>query len=309
LKGRFNDTYENWDERSALHRWTLVCGASVMDVYLFNFVMDEMRLHQKQNPDDVVAWQQTLSDLFSFMLRQGMPMERIIPRLDFYEEKKQARNSEEALLAVLNSCARVNECITNIDWLTSDSFGNWVLTLQKQRTGHENVLALHCFSFLNLQRCILHVKDFHYANFSKANLEGVGLVYSHLVRALFLDTNLQMADLGEANLSGANLKRANLRRANLEGANLSGANLEGTNLSGANLEGANLSGANLEGANLEGAKLEGANLEGVNLENANLILATLRGANLVGTNLEEAFLENVETWGQGAIFNEGQTGA
>jgi hypothetical protein len=87
LKGRFNDTYENWDERSALHRWTLVCGASVMDVYLFNFVMDEMRLHQKQNPDDVVAWQQTLSDLFSFMLRQGMPMERIIPRLDFYEEK------------------------------------------------------------------------------------------------------------------------------------------------------------------------------------------------------------------------------
>jgi hypothetical protein len=264
LKDRYNDSYENWDERTALHRWRLVCGASAMDEYLLNFILDEMRLHHKQTQDDIAAYQQTLCDLISFMLVKGMPMERLIPRLHFHEEKKQARNSEEALLAVLNSCAQVTESISNIEWPAHDSFGNWVLTLQKQRTGTENALALSCFSFLNLQNSILDVKDFYSANFFKANLKGVRLIYSTLIEA-----NLQGANLGEANLGEANLAEANLEGANLEEANLREANLEGANLEWANLKGANLEGANLEGASLINANLAGANLEGANLGGAN----------------------------------------
>ena len=263
LKCRYNDSYENWDERYALHRWALVCGASVMNEYLSNFVLDEMRLHHKQDPGCVAAWQQTLCDLISFMLRQGMPMERLNPRLDFHEEKKQARNSEEALLAVLNSCAQVNECISNIEWLAQDSFGNWVLTLQRQRTGRDNVLALSCFSYLNLQDCILDMKDFYAANFAKANLKRVSLYYSTLLHAVLVKANLQGAILQWANLEGANLEGANLRWANLRWANLQGANMERANLERANLEGANLERANLEGANLERANMEGAIIEGI----------------------------------------------
>jgi len=36
-----------------------------MDEYLFNFVLDEMRLHHQQNPADVAAWQQTLCNLIN----------------------------------------------------------------------------------------------------------------------------------------------------------------------------------------------------------------------------------------------------
>jgi len=251
LQKRYDDSYDNWDERSALHHWALVCGASAMDGYLFNFVLDEMRLHHKQTPSDVAAWQQTLCHLISFMLRHGMPMERLNPRPGFHEEKKQARNSEEALLAALNSCAQTNESISNIEWLAPDSFGNWILTLQKQRTGGDNLLASSCLSYLNLQHCILNVKDFYRANFVKANLAGARLFYANLIMA---------------NLAGANLERAYLRWANLAGANLAGANLAGANLAGAHLEGAHLEGANLAGANLAGARLEGANLKGTILE-------------------------------------------
>jgi uncharacterized protein YjbI with pentapeptide repeats len=320
LKDRFNDSYENWDERSALHRWASVCGASVMNEYLHTFVLDEMRLHHSQNPGYVAAWQQTLCDLISFMLRQGMPMERLNPRLDYHEEKKQARNSEEALLAVLNSCALVNERISNIEWLSLDSFGNWVLSLQKQRTGSDNVLALNCFSYLNLQNCILDAKDFYAANFLKANLTGVRLYFSILVRAVFIEANLQEADLRLANLDGAyledaNLQRANLRQANLRQANLKSANLKGANLNGANFQGANLQRANLQGvnlneadlyetnlrqANLEGANLKGANLNGANFQGANLKGANLHGANLLGTNLLRTNLQSANL--EGAIL-------
>ncbi|WP_052128421.1 hypothetical protein [Neosynechococcus sphagnicola] len=44
LENRYKDSYEDWDERRALHRWALVCGASAMDEYLFKFVLDEIRL-------------------------------------------------------------------------------------------------------------------------------------------------------------------------------------------------------------------------------------------------------------------------
>jgi hypothetical protein len=221
LEDRHKNSYEDWDERSALHRWALVCGPSAMDEYLFSFVLDEMRLNYQQNPDYTASLQKSLCDLMSFMLQDGMPMERITPRPNFSEERRQARNSEEALLAVLNACARTNEIISNIKFLNRDSFGNWILTLQKQRTGAKNVLALKCLSYLNLHECILDMKDFYGANLHKTDL------------------------------TNAHFYCANLARANLAGANLAGANLQGANLQGARLERANLQEADLEGANLE----------------------------------------------------------
>ena len=64
LQDRYNDSYDNWDERSALHRWALVCGASAMDEYLFKFVLDEIHLHQRLRLAHLLAcqWQDRVFD-------------------------------------------------------------------------------------------------------------------------------------------------------------------------------------------------------------------------------------------------------
>jgi uncharacterized protein YjbI with pentapeptide repeats len=302
LKDRYNNSYENWDERSALHRWAMVCGASVMDEYLFHFILDEIHLLHKQCPGSIASWQQTLCDLIGFMLRHGMPMERLNPRLDFHEEKKQARNSEEALLAVLNCCARVTESISNIEWPAQDSFGNWALTLQEQRNGPKNVLALNCFSYLNLENCVLDMRDFYSADFCGGFLVTARLYCAILIRADFRDANLagahlQYANLENANLEMADLRAAILREANLENANLERADLKGASLRDANLERADLKGANLRYANLERAYLREANLRRANLRRANLSWADLSGANLSGSNLREASLREANLEG------------
>jgi hypothetical protein len=281
LEDRYNDSYEDWDERRALHRWALLCGSSAMDEYLFEFVLDEMRLHYQQNPSDIAKWQQTLCHLIGFMLRHGMPMERLNPRPDFQTENKQARNAEEALLAVLNTCARLTKKLSEIEWSSNDSCGTWLSRLCGQRKAWNQILALQCLSFLDLQACNLTTRDLWSANLESSNLQ-----QTYLVVADCRYTNLRRANLEKVIFAYANLRGANLEGANLEGANLEGANLEGAHLEGANLEGANLEGANLEGANLEGANLEGAHLEGAHLEEANLLGANLLGANLKGTILE-----------------------
>ncbi|WP_335068438.1 pentapeptide repeat-containing protein [Nostoc sp.] len=300
LKDHQDDPDEGWDQREALKRWAILCGASSMDEYLFNFVTDEMRL---QNASDVGNWQQTLCYLIGFMLHHGMPMERLNPRPDFQEENRQARNAEEALLAVLNVCAKVTKTVSKIQWHTPKAFGIWISRLQGQRINtYADVFCLNCLSFLDLQGCVLVFKDFSQANFQGANFE----------RAYFQGANLRGANLERANLQGANLRGANLVRAYLQRANLVRAYLVRASLVEANLERANLGGANLEGAFLEGAflvraYLGGAELVEAYLEGANLVEANLQGANLQGVNLQGVNLQGVNLQGvnlQGAILED-----
>ncbi|MCE2668503.1 MAG: pentapeptide repeat-containing protein [Microcystis sp.] len=293
LQDSENDYDNDYDPRQALIAWATLCGPTAIDEYLFSFIVNQMQL---QSPDEVKQWQKTLGHLIEYLLVKGMPMEGLKNRPNFQEEMQQARNAEEALLALFNACGRVTEEIFPIQWPSREAFGNWLARLQGQRIDFEPMLVLDCLSFLDLQNCLLIHRDLgganlQRANFAEANLRGANLQRANLEGANLQRANLVGANLRGANLRGANLRGANLRGANLEAANLAGANLAGANLARANLKGANLEWANLKGANLEWANLKGANLEWANLEWANLVGANLRGANLRGANLEEANLE------------------
>ena len=281
LEDRQTDPDEGWDEREALHRWAILCGSSAMDEYLFNFILDEVRLEYLQNSSDVAKWQQTFCHLIGFMLEYGMPMERLNPRTDFQEENRQSRNSEDSLLAVLGIFNRLTKDISKIKFPSRDAFGTLLARLQGQRTGGSNPMFFYCLSYLDISGCILHVRDFNHANFTGSNLKSSQLAYVH-----FVEANLQ-----EVNLERAHLYGANFQRAHLYGANLQDANLQDANLQDANLERANLRGADLEGADLQRADLEGADLRGADLRGADLRGADLQGADLEGADLEGAILD------------------
>lgn len=258
LEERKKNFRKGWDERIALVSWAKVCGASAIDEYLFRFICDEIQL---QKIEEVKSWQKTLCRLIEFMLDRGMPMESLNPRPSFQDEMRQARNAEEALLVVLNACARRTQQVSEIKWPAFDTFGAWIARIQGQRTLYEkNGIVLECLSFLDLQNCILVFRDFLEVNLEGVNLEGANLVGANLVEANLEGANLRWANLGRANLERANLERANLRWADLEGADLLWANLVGANLEEADLLWANLEGANLEGANLVGTILEGKDI-------------------------------------------------
>ncbi len=276
LQDSENDYDNDYDPRKALIAWATLCGPTAIDEYLFSFIVNQMQL---QSPDEVKQWQKTLGDLIKYLLDKGMPMEKTnCP--NFQEEMRQARNAEEALLAVFNACGRVTEEIFPIQWPSPEAFGNWLARLQGQRIDYEPMFVLDCLSFLDLQNCLLICRDLYRANLEGANLAGANLVGANLEGAYLEGANLKGANLKEANLKGANLYGANLYGAILVGANLDGANLYGANLDGANLYGANLGRANFAGAFLAGANLVGA-IEWANLEGANF-----KDANVKGTILD-----------------------
>ncbi|MDB9415017.1 pentapeptide repeat-containing protein [Microcystis aeruginosa] len=286
LQDSENDYDNDYDPRQALIAWATLCGPTAIDEYLFSFIVNQMQL---QSPDEVKQWQKTLGDLIEYLLVKGMPMEGLKNRPNFQEEMRQARNAEEALLAVFNACGRVTEEIFPIQWPSLDAFGNWLARLQGQRIDYGPMFVLDSLSFLDLQNCLLICRDLYRANLVEANLAGANLVEANLAGANLAGANLAGADIAGANLAGANLYQANMVGANLGRANLYGANLGEANLDGAYLAEANLQWAYLDGANLDGAYLEEANLQRANLERANLV-----GANLVGANLGEANLDGAD---------------
>jgi len=264
---------------------------------LHRFVVNEMALQEKSI---VSQFQDTICELMGFMIRKGMPMEQISPRLGSYrEESITAIAAEEALLAMLYACALVTQRVSRINWSMSGERnsvqpGEWLSRLTGQRIGDGNILTLECLGYLDLRESILDMRDFYGANLSHSDLTRASLFSATLSFASLEGANLRAANLRAANLEGASLQEANLRAANLRGASLQGANLRAANLRAASLEGANLREANLQGANLEGVNLQGANLEKANLEKANLEKAQgvdLRGAFFFGANLKDAIFD------------------
>jgi uncharacterized protein YjbI with pentapeptide repeats len=235
LQSRHNSSYDDSDERWALRRWALVCGPSAMDEYLFNFVLDEIRLEHQHNPREVADWQHTLCHLIGFMLQHGMPMERVqLP--DYQTENEQARNAEEALLAVLNSCARVLKILSKINEPTEGSIGRWISRLNSNQLSDTRRLACECLSFMDLSCCQIIGKDLINANLEHSRLEHTTLSDSLLMGANLQYANILNADLFGANISNANLNNAKIIKTNLKRAIVEGVNWERTNTQDVNLD-------------------------------------------------------------------------
>lgn len=283
---------DGWDERDALKAWAEVCGPTTMELYLFSFLRDEIRLSGKAA---CRAWQLLIQGLFGFLLRSGMPMERLEPPLTFHQQTRQARNAEEALMAGLSACAKMTQDLSEIAWPSLSGFGTWLKRIQAQREGPVP-LAMSCLSLLKVSGQVLAFSDLYGAILDGASLRG-----ADFNRAILGETNLREANLERAILYGANLNHANLSHANLSHANLSGSSLNGADLSGSNLRGSNLDGASLNGAILVEANLERADLDGANLFEADLAAADLKGASiqqadLSGANLFKARLERADLY-------------
>jgi uncharacterized protein YjbI with pentapeptide repeats len=287
LKAWEDDPEEGWNQAEALKSWAMLCGQSAMDEYLHRFLVNELRLQGKERAEE---WQQRLCDLIEFMLKHGMPMEKLDERPKFQEECRQARNAEEALLVALSSCASVTERLSSIKWSTSSVFQTWLGKLQGQRTSLKEALASSCFNFLELQKTTLSFQNLGRTNFSDANLEKADLRRTNLEAANLSKAILTTANLEVANLSKAILTTANLSKANLSKANFSESDLKFVCFNEANLSESDLRAANLKAASLYQALLFKADIRKANLRTALLTQADFRKANLSEADLGEANL-------------------
>jgi uncharacterized protein YjbI with pentapeptide repeats len=313
------------DKQEALKRWASICGATVIDEYLFQFILNEVKL---KKVDDVRNWQKMLCRLIECMLEGGMPMESLNLG-SFSEMNRQAINAELALLSVLSACGQATQELSNINWQNPRAFYTWISRLHGRYDGL-NVIKV---SWMNLRVCDLSFVNLSLISFFFVDLYGTNLAYSHLYSTDFLNSNLENVHLGGANISSANISDSKFVNAKLNGANINGGtNIDSSDFTGAVLNGSNLSDisiefssfceadlndtniyntsiaasgfikANLSGANISDTAISGSDFKEANLSSANISNTAISGSDFKEANLSSANISNTAI--DGSNFNE-----
>src|SRR5207244_879585 len=104
---------------------------------------------------------------------------------------RQARNAEEASLALLSCCAWVTGEISQVKWpeaLEPISAGTWLSRLMGQRS-YQGFEASACLNHLDLSQCVLTGINLAWANLYGANLCGARLVGANLYGANLYGAN------------------------------------------------------------------------------------------------------------------------
>lgn len=293
LERKNKNSRTGWSEEQALEEWVKLTGPKPIDEYLFSYIHREILL--ESDIDKIKNWQKTLCKLIEYILREGLPMDKLNTSLpSFYEKTKQARNSEEALLIMANACASKTLQLSQINWNNQIEFSSWLMKLHGQRQNYDTIFILEHLSYLSLNNITLINKDLVNANLEYSDLNNSNLKYANLYNANLTNTTLKNADLSHSHLSKANLKKSDLSYAKLIYADLSYANLSYADLSNTDLRYADLSNADLSYANLTNADLSDSNLSKTNLNYSNLSSTNLSNATLINTEIYKANLYDTD---------------
>lgn len=268
----------------AAKRWVDLIGEAELSEQVIRFACDEVRLLSENDAVRIVEAKETLTCVFNWSLRHGMPVHQAREGNASYRTlETRQRCAESALLLVLSALART-------------------LPEQKDGSHYARFVFPHSLGLFDmLQR--LNVSQGRTARelLSRVDASGFGLEDVDLFRANLYRANLSGSNLFGANLSSANLSEANLISANLYRANLNSSNLSRTHLSGANLVDANLSGSNLTRTDLNSARLNGADLRDAILRKANLKLADCNRVRIDSARLQSANLKGAKNLTQEQI--------
>jgi len=245
-----------WSDVDALAHWAEVCGPTAISENIHRFLESEIRLI---SAEAILSAQDCLTSLFNYLLRHGMPMEKVASAITFQDCAHQARNAEETLLAALNACAIAAERISEIEHPDRTTFGTWLRRIQKQRTGPESSIALGCLSWLNLSEISLDFADLYGADLAHSTLDNTQGFRMVLGRVRAYKTSFRNCHLEESYLNSAFVKDADFSGARLELSNFSHALADYANFNDAKLSGSNFSSSSLEFTSFENADLTRCN--------------------------------------------------
>lgn len=227
-----------WTISDAIVRWADLCGRAPMDLDMYRFVISEI---QSMAVDDAQNCQSILSELLSFSVRIGVPVDKLTEKpYGAIAHARMVRNVEESLLACHYGLAQRCGKVLRIEGGPLVA-GELFCRLRGQRSGPQNRLGQRCMGMLDLSGSIFHLNDFYQCDLSGSILDGCKLNYANLMMA-----NLSRTNCLETNFSGANMYNVIFREARLKGAFFIDASITGADFADAHLEDVNFNGATVD---------------------------------------------------------------
>jgi uncharacterized protein YjbI with pentapeptide repeats len=288
----------------------MICGPAEMDDYVLDFLKGEFQLEYTLYPERVIEYQNLFAQLFGEVVQQGVPVERLTPRLRFNEERPLVKNAEASLLIVLNVFSSLTRRVSKITWDNEYAFGNWLLRTNNAVGLYVESLLLRSLGFLDLSDCWLNSRNLWSANFEGSDLSRVNFVasdcrYVNFFGAKLFETNFAYASLNGSAFRGAQMFGTVLTALSLSRLDLSSVDVEfeefeltacfrDVEMLNAKFDESDLRNAIFAGATLRNASFKNAVLIGADFSNADLADTDFTGAHLKGANFSGARLDRAK---------------
>jgi uncharacterized protein YjbI with pentapeptide repeats len=257
-----DDPTRDFDSTEFLRRWLKLAGASPMTWEILNFLRNEVRL-QAASIDELPSWQLARDwvrigeRIVDKACRDGLPAHE--GASTWREAEFQQRNGEQALLAMLDACARAaypsilhGAAVEQGGWesgpvrisvFQEHSNAFWKLLLRLRTPDYQGLMYA--------SRVVGMSNGIEGRIVSRFSLPDVNLFGETLA---FMD--LEGADMRNAKLHGAAIIRSDLSYANLTSAYLSFAHLETNKVTDTDFRGADFTGAEFFEQDMTSAKLD-----------------------------------------------------
>lgn len=242
----------DFDQTEFMRRWLRLSGPAPMTWYILEFLRNEVRLRafnvDRERPWSIARqWMPIAKQLLDLMMRDGLPAFEGATKWTaaaVYE-----RNSEEALLAMSDACARVayptgtrtrsvheggwEAGPVEIPFLLEDrtAFGAFLSRVVPYYNGwgvvegvfypHSGSIAMSCLSRLSLRGSLLYGRYFPDADFEGCDLSEVGFEGTVMTNCNLSYTQLERARLEGAVIlrtifAGADMRKTHFRRTKID---------------------------------------------------------------------------------------------
>ncbi len=294
---QFKNPTQDFNATEFFRRWLRIAGSTPLTFEIVLFLENEVRLeasnaNQESSWFAAREWAAIARDLVDAALADGLPANE--DESSWRRAEETQRNAEEALWAILSSCATAGYPLNK--QLNPADEGGWsagpiVLRAFTEdaeklpdlltRLMRGNVFNNSIVTYGESSRFLYNVNHFRDLLY---DLEPE-LLFPRLLSRLDLSKDgMLRVSISDANFSGANFKNALLR----------GRQIAETDFSGAMLDGAGLVGGSFIRCNFYGASIKGAYLQLAKLSSSTFIKASLARSNLRGANLDFAKFEETD---------------
>ena len=201
-----------------LPEWIGATGGGRLTPEILEFIRDEIRLKQRDR-DIAGDLLQKMEYLAKLAIDEGFPM-HTVGLTDWQKMSKHAVNSEVAVWAIMNACARAlnagSHTSRHVD--VGSSAGTKMLRSLVQRlvlSPHGNPTFGQCLAYVKAPHSDLFGMNLSNFDFSGADLTGSNLNGTHLMNASLTDASIDGVMLQRANLDGASFHNAEFDRIDL----------------------------------------------------------------------------------------------
>ncbi|PTO78328.1 pentapeptide repeat-containing protein [Vibrio splendidus] len=306
LQSHYDDFDFPYNEPQALLDWLEVCGPSPLDIYIYTFLLNEV----KKDDSFTIGHGLTAVKLLTLAMKLKWPVDKFI-NTPFVSKVKVVKNANRSLLAMHHCLMDDSEIINTLPEDFSEfEISSWledhVISAGDITDGNHAGITHLDFSKQHMPALSFMFQNISYCSFVSGNLAFSTFLNNPIRHTKFDDTEMYGVRFSSSDIDDSSFRGTSVSRATIHGGGFTNCDMEKVNFSASYIESSRFYKCTLDGVSvsgmLKGVTFKETTILGGNFRSTDMIDVTFSEVNLTGSRISggrliDTLFENVNLSG------------